>query len=278
MCVPRATEAIANTRAVFAVFRLLDRFRPSLRRHFSRLEPEDVYSRFGTYSHPEVIDQYVAGIHFEESIVMGVMSHDGELVGAAHLGPIEEGWDLGLSVLAPWRNQGIGTLLLRKSMELAESSHRKRLFVHSLAGNHAMRHLARKIKSEHIAQLAKYSEISTSSFPISVPDDVKDFSVGDEVYSVVRFPSGLAGVSRAYAEYVSAPASEGALKPTGIDHVHAAGAPMSPLTAWQFMTELGHNEPNPLQPNKHKPVPLEVKSVLVNGAAGGVGHFAVQIS
>lgn len=112
----------------------------------------------------------------------------------------------------------------------------------------------------------------------AIADDVENFSVGDEVYSMVRFPVGLAGDSKAYAEYVSAPASDVALKPTGIDHVHAAGAPMSLLTAWQFLVELGHNEPNPLQPNQHEPVPLEGKTVLVNGAAGGVGHFAVQIA
>jgi NADPH:quinone reductase-like Zn-dependent oxidoreductase len=109
-------------------------------------------------------------------------------------------------------------------------------------------------------------------------DDVKDFAVGDDVYSMVRFPSGVFGDSKAYAEYVSVPASELALKPAAIDHVHAAGAPMSLLTAWQFMVELGHDEPNPLQPNRHRPVPLEGKTVLINGAAGGVGHFAVQIA
>lgn len=110
----------------------------------------------------------------------------------------------------------------------------------------------------------------------AVADDVTGFSVGDEVYSMVRFPSF--GPSKAYAEYVSVPASEIALKPHGIDHVHAAAAPMSLLTAWQFMIELGHDEPNPLQPYKHVPVPLEGKTVLVNGAAGGVGHFAVQLA
>ncbi len=112
----------------------------------------------------------------------------------------------------------------------------------------------------------------------AMADDVQDFSVGDEVYSMVRFPTGLAGDSRAYAEYVSAPAAEVALKPAGVDHVHAAAAPMSLLTAWQFLIALGHDERNPLQPNRHEPVPLEGESVLVNGAAGGVGHLAVQIA
>jgi NADPH:quinone reductase-like Zn-dependent oxidoreductase len=111
-----------------------------------------------------------------------------------------------------------------------------------------------------------------------VADDVQDFSVGDEVYSMVRFPTGLAGGSQAYAQYVSAPASDVARKPARIDHVHAAAAPMSLLTAWQFMIELAHDEQNPLQANQHEPLPLEGKTVLVNGAAGGVGHFAVQIA
>ncbi|WP_234628751.1 NADP-dependent oxidoreductase [Afifella sp. H1R] len=104
------------------------------------------------------------------------------------------------------------------------------------------------------------------------------FAAGDDVYAMVRFPEGLAGQSRAYAEYVTVPASELARKPAGIDHAHAAAAPMSLLTAWQFLIDLGHDEPNPLQPAQHRPVPLAGKTVLVNGAAGGVGHFAVQIA
>lgn len=110
----------------------------------------------------------------------------------------------------------------------------------------------------------------------AVAEDVQGFSVGDDVFGLVRFPSY--GESAAYAEYVAAPASDLARKPAGIDHVNAAGAPMSGLTAWQFLIELGHNQPNPLQPEMHRPVPLNGKTVLVNGAAGGVGHFAVQLA
>ncbi|NKF22477.1 NADP-dependent oxidoreductase [Solimonas marina] len=112
----------------------------------------------------------------------------------------------------------------------------------------------------------------------AVADDAGGLERGDEVYSMVRFPAGMAGDSGAYAEYVAVPASEIARKPTHIDHVHAAGAPMSLLTAWQFLVDPGHDEPNPLQPNRHEPVPLEGKTVLVNGAAGGVGHFVVQVA
>ena len=112
----------------------------------------------------------------------------------------------------------------------------------------------------------------------AVAEDVQGLLIGDEVYSIMRFPSGLAGGSRAYAEYVSVPASEVARKPAGIDHSHAAAAPMSLLTAWQFLIDLGHDVQNPLQPNQHVPVPLEGKTVLVNGAAGGVGQFAVQLA
>lgn len=117
-----------------------------------------------------------------------------------------------------------------------------------------------------------------SGVVVAVADDGQGFSVGDEVYAMVRFPDGLAGESRGYAEYVSVPASDVGLKPLRLDHAHAAGVPMSLLTAWQFMVELGHSETNPLQPNRHEPVPLAGRTVLVNGAAGGVGHFAVQIA
>lgn len=112
----------------------------------------------------------------------------------------------------------------------------------------------------------------------AVGDKVKDFSVGDEVYSMVRFPEGAAGGSRASAEYVNVAATEIARKPRNLDHIHAAAVPMSLLTAWQFLIEQGHEVPNPLQPNPHRPVPLAGKTVLVNGAAGGVGHFVVQLA
>ncbi|WP_249998533.1 NADP-dependent oxidoreductase [Actinoplanes sp. M2I2] len=110
----------------------------------------------------------------------------------------------------------------------------------------------------------------------AVAADVDQFAVGDEVFGMVRFPSFHGG---AYAEYIAAPASDLARKPAGLDHVHAAGAPMAALTAWQFLLEVGHDHPSPFQEEPHLPVALAAgKTVLVNGAAGGVGHFAVQLA
>lgn len=117
-----------------------------------------------------------------------------------------------------------------------------------------------------------------SGVVVDVGEDVSEFTIGNEVYSMVRFPQGVMQGSGAYADYVSVPSSELAMKPQRIGHVQAAGAPMSLLTAWQFLVELGHDAPNPFQSFRHTPVPLEGRTVLVNGAGGGVGHFAVQIA
>ncbi|MFJ9343059.1 NADP-dependent oxidoreductase [Streptomyces sp. NPDC101733] len=110
----------------------------------------------------------------------------------------------------------------------------------------------------------------------AVAADVDGFAVGEEVFGLLRFPSFDGS---AYAEYVAAPASDLAHKPAGIDHVHAAGAPMAGLTAWQFLIEVGHDHPSPFQEARHRPTALGADTtVLVNGAAGGVGHFAVQLA
>jgi NADPH:quinone reductase-like Zn-dependent oxidoreductase len=110
----------------------------------------------------------------------------------------------------------------------------------------------------------------------AVAADVHGFSVGDEVFGLLRFP-GFDG--SAYAEYVAAPASDLARKPAGIDHLHAAAVPMAGLTAWQFLIEVGHDHPSPFQEARHRPTALGTgTTVLVNGAAGGVGHFALQLA
>lgn len=128
-----------------------------------------------------------------------------------------------------------------------------------------------------------------ASFPLILGTDVSGevaavgaavslFRPGDEVYAMVRFPAALMQGSGAYAEYVCVPATEAALKPHTLDHLHAAGAPMSLLTVWQFLIDQGHDEPNPFQAFRHRQITLAGKTVVINGAGGGVGHLAVQIA
>ncbi|MEU6717070.1 NADP-dependent oxidoreductase [Nonomuraea sp. NPDC046802] len=96
-----------------------------------------------------------------------------------------------------------------------------------------------------------------------VGNGVSQWREGDEVFGLVRFP-GLVNGGKAYARYTTSPASHLARKPAGVDHVHAAAVPMAGLTAYQTLFDHIRLERG--------------KTVLVNGAAGGVGHFAVQLA
>ncbi len=90
--------------------------------------------------------------------------------------------------------------------------------------------------------------------------EVTEFHEGDAVYGMIRFPQ--AGAT--YAEYVAAPVAHLAHKPATIDHIHAAAVPLAGLTAWQALFEKAHLTAG--------------QTVLILGAAGGVGHLAVQLA
>ncbi|KOU40202.1 NADPH-quinone reductase [Streptomyces sp. WM4235] len=131
-------------------------------------------------------------------------------------------------------------------------------------------------KAESTVTLPVIPGTDVSGVIEAIAADVDDLAVGDEVFGLLRFP-GFDGST--YAEYVAAPASDLARKPAGVDHVHAAGAPMAGLTAWQFLIELGHDHPSPFQESRHRSTVIDADTtVLVNGAAGGVGHFALQLA
>lgn len=68
----------------------------------------------------------------------------------------------------------------------------------------------------------------------------------------------------AYAEYIVVRETEVALKPTSIDHIHAAAIPLVALTAWQSLFDAAGLSAG--------------QKVLIHAAAGGVGSFAVQLA
>ncbi len=88
----------------------------------------------------------------------------------------------------------------------------------------------------------------------------EEFEAGDEVFGMVHFP----GHGKAYAEYVAAPADQLALKPANISFEAAAASTLAALAAWQAFSDHGRLRAG--------------QRVLIHAAAGGVGHFAVQIA
>lgn len=54
---------------------------------------------------------------------------------------------------------------------------------------------------------------------------------------------------------------------------------MAGLTAWQFLIDVVHDHPSPFQEARHRPAALGADTaVLINGAAGGVVHLALQLA
>jgi len=88
---------------------------------------------------------------------------------------------------------------------------------------------------------------------------VTDFKKGDAVYGVPNFPG-----DGSYAEYCVGKASQFALKPNNISFNEASAVPLAALTAWTGVFGCGK-----LKAGQH---------ILVNGASGGVGSFAVQFA
>ena len=109
------------------------------------------------------------------------------------------------------------------------------------------------------SRLPKIPSHEISGVVAAVEPDVRDVEVGDAVYGLTDFfRDGGA------AEYVAARAADLAPKPRTLDHATAATVPLSGLTAWQALFD-------------HSRL-ARGQRVLIHGAAGGVGSFAVQLA
>lgn len=85
---------------------------------------------------------------------------------------------------------------------------------------------------------------------------VKDLAIGDEVYTAPTIGG--------YADYVAVPANRVAHKPRSVDYVQAAAMSIGGLVARQALFDAAHLAPG--------------QTVLIHGAAGGVGVLAVQLA
>jgi NADPH2:quinone reductase len=93
----------------------------------------------------------------------------------------------------------------------------------------------------------------------AVGDGASGWAVGDEVFGALPLRATRSG---SYAEYAAVPADIIAPKPERLSHVEAAAAPVAACTAHEALQRLG------LRPGEW---------LLIHGAGGGVGSFAVQI-
>ena len=129
-----------------AVQRLNPRHREDIARHLLQLPAEDRRLRFGRAIRDDAIREYVARIDFERDRVFGIEGGTLELVGVAHLAldPADHSAELGLSVDPRCRGKGHGYALLKRALLHAANIGCRVLFMHCLAENAIMMHLARK--------------------------------------------------------------------------------------------------------------------------------------
>jgi len=109
-----------------------------------------------------------------------------------------------------------------------------------------------------------YPKISILGYDIAgevveVGKNVQGFRTGDAVYALSQGKQG-----GGYAEYVALPAKQVAHKPHNLDFLQAASVPLGALTAWQAL-KFSHRT-------------LAGHDILINGACGGVGIYAVQLA
>ena len=94
----------------------------------------------------------------------------------------------------------------------------------------------------------------------AIGKNVKQFKPGDEVFGYLPSATGRG----TFAEYVCANENAITLKPANLTFEQAAAVPLAAMTALQGLRDKGNIQPG--------------QKVLINGASGGVGTFAVQIA
>lgn len=117
-----------------------------------------------------------------------------------------------------------------------------------------------KIREGYLGNLPLPSVLGTdfSGTVEELGPEVEEFRVGEAVFGSVADASG------SYAEYAVAPVSQVCEKPSQLTHEQAAALPIAGLTAWQALFDKADLKAG--------------QRILIHGAAGGVGSFAVQFA
>jgi RimJ/RimL family protein N-acetyltransferase len=122
--------------------------RAALLVHFTSLDIEDRRLRFGIPLKDWALEGYVDRIEFEEDDVFAIQDDAGRILAAIHVARVNDSAELGLSVLPGYRNQGFGTALFERAVMRVRIRGLRSVYVHCLAENDAMMHIARKLGME----------------------------------------------------------------------------------------------------------------------------------
>ena len=119
--------------------------RPAVVAHFIALPADDRRLRFGATLADRAVVEYVDGIDFERDTLLGLREQGNpSLIGVAHVAFGDTDAELGISVLPEYRGHGAGTALFCRAVKHARERGVSRVFMHCLAENAAMMHIARR--------------------------------------------------------------------------------------------------------------------------------------
>ena len=162
-----------------AIQKLYPLQRPAIVRHLRTLSESDRRLRFGTFMNDAALERYVAGIEFGRDKVFGIYGRDMDLVGMAHLALDRDQHyaELGLSVEPSQRGKGYGLALLSRAKLSAVNLGYTTLFMHCLAENQVMIHLARKAGLKLVTEQGEvdaHLELEATSYGAVAQEAVED--------------------------------------------------------------------------------------------------------
>lgn len=149
--------------------------RPQILEHLLRLSHEDRRLRFGVPVSAETIAGYVEQLDFSHDAVFGVRDDPRALAGFTHVAQLDDAVELGLSVDALHRGRGIAQAMFRRALLHARNRGFRQLFMHCLAENAAMMHIAREAGMQTV--IAGSDRDASLSLPPATA-----LSVGTEYY------------------------------------------------------------------------------------------------
>jgi GNAT superfamily N-acetyltransferase len=144
--------------ASLVVQALGNRHKGRILRHFLSLSDADRSLRFGNALSDEALAEYVAKLDCKQDALFGLSKIRGPLLALAHLAlrQAEPGRraqaELGLSVLAKERGQGLGSRLFSHALDYCLKLKIDAFYMHCLASNQTMLHIARQAGMEIVSQ------------------------------------------------------------------------------------------------------------------------------